>query len=268
MILIDNINRPFGSGKFDSALTGESWKGRILGLNSMPRLKLITVFWGTGNNVRFANGVDTERRTLRIRLDSLEENPEKRQAFRHPDLLAWVREHRGRLAAAALTLLTAYVRQGQADCFVLKRWGSFEQWSALVRQCISWIGLPDPYGAYEEMTDAGESTVGGLEDLIEGWQDMCRDRGETECTSQQAVTWLDEDQQYRAMHPSHVLKWDRLRSALAEMLRLRHERLPASRDLGILMRTHNGRVVKGKRLKPLPRKAAGVPWTVETVDTQ
>lgn len=266
LILIDNINRPFGSGKFDAALTGEAWKGRLLATNTMPRLKLSTVFWGTGNNVRFAAGVDTERRTLKIRFESLEENPEKRQAFRHPNLLQWVRDHRGRLAAAALTILSAYVRQGEADDLKLKTWGSFEQWSLIVRQCVHWVGLPDPYGAYEAMTESGDSTTSALEDLIEGWAELCKDNGETACTAQQAVTWLDEDQQYRAMHPAHHLRWERLRSALEELLRLRHDYLPASRDLGILLRSHNGRVIQGKRLRPMARKAAGVPWAVEKVE--
>ena len=78
-------------------------------------------------------GVDTARRTLHIRFESLEENPEKRQAFRHPDLLDWVRASRGRLAAAALTILSMYVKEGAADQLALKTWGAFEAWSRLIR---------------------------------------------------------------------------------------------------------------------------------------
>lgn len=266
LILIDNIRHPFGSGKFDAALTGEAWKGRLLATNIMPRLKIVSVFWGTGNNVRFAPGVDTERRTLKIRIESPEENPEKRQAFRHPDLLAWVRENRGRLAAAALTILSAYVRQGKADQLHLKNWGSFEQWSALVRSCVVWVGLPDPYGAYEAMTEASDSAASAVEDLVEGWAELCKENGDEACTAQQAVQYLDEDLQYRAMHPSHRLRYERLRAALNELMRLRHDRLPASRDLGLLLRSYNGRVVKGKRLRPMQRKAAGVPWAVENLE--
>jgi hypothetical protein len=33
--------------------------------------------------------------------------------------------------------------------------------------------------------------------------------------------------------------------------------------LGLLLRSHSGRIVNGKCLRALPRKAAGVPWTVE-----
>jgi hypothetical protein len=40
------------------------------------------------------------------------------------------------------------------------------------------------------------------------------------------------------MRLAHVLRWGRLRSALSELLRLRHDSLPASRDLGILLRSY------------------------------
>jgi hypothetical protein len=57
--LIDNINRPFGSGVFDAALTGEEWKGRVLATNTMARMRLNTVWWGTGNNAGIPWTVET-----------------------------------------------------------------------------------------------------------------------------------------------------------------------------------------------------------------
>ena len=57
------------------------------------------IWIATGNNLQFQ--ADTARRTLRIRLESREENPEERTGFKHPDLLPWVRRERGRLAALA-----------------------------------------------------------------------------------------------------------------------------------------------------------------------
>lgn len=267
LVLIDNINRPFGSGVFDAALTGEEWKGRVLATNTMPRMRLNTVWWGTGNNVRFASGVDTARRTLHIRFESLEENPERRQAFRHPDLLEWVRANRGRLAAAALTILSMYVKQGRADQIALKTWGSFEAWSRLVRQCVHWVGLEDPYAAHEALTESADTTATALDDLLSGWLELCKDNGVTACTARQAVAWLDEDNQYRSVSSRHVLRWDRLRSALAELMRIRHGSLPTERDLGYLLRGHKGRVVNGQRFKALAKSNAGIPWTVETISS-
>ena len=59
--------------------------------------------------------------------------------------------------------------------------------------------------------------------------------------------------------------WERLRSAMAELMRIRHGSLPTERDLGYLLRGHKGRVVNGQRFKALPKSNAGIPWTVETI---
>jgi putative DNA primase/helicase len=71
------------------------------------------------------------RRTVRIRLDSGMERPEQRKAFRHPNLLAWAREHRGELIWAALTLARAWVANGR-PAGPEKPLGSFEQWTHVI----------------------------------------------------------------------------------------------------------------------------------------
>src|SRR5690606_41043849 len=55
---------------------------------------------------------DTTRRIIHIRLDVLEEKPEERTGFKHPELLTWIRQNRPRLLTAALTILRAYCNAG------------------------------------------------------------------------------------------------------------------------------------------------------------
>ncbi len=93
LILIDNIVGTLGSASLDAALTATSWSDRILGQTAMAScVPLFATWYATGNNIVLA--ADTARRTLHIRLESPEENPEERSGFRHADLLTWVRAER------------------------------------------------------------------------------------------------------------------------------------------------------------------------------
>jgi hypothetical protein len=129
LMLIDNISKPFGNGSFDSALTSTTWKERLLGQSEIQAFPLLTIWWGTGNNVQFRAGADTARRTLHIRLLSPEQNPEARTQFKHPSLVAHVLANRAQLAADCLTLLRAWaVARKAGNDLALKSWGSFEGW--------------------------------------------------------------------------------------------------------------------------------------------
>ena len=105
LVLFDNLTGSFGNAVLDAALTGTAWKDRALGVNRMAEGPLYMTWYATGNNVAIA--VETARRVCHVRLESLEEHPEKRQDFQHPNLLAWVGDNRSRLLAAALTILRA-----------------------------------------------------------------------------------------------------------------------------------------------------------------
>jgi hypothetical protein len=141
LVLFDNLEGNFGNAVLDAALTGTSWRDRVLGFSRMMQSPLYATWYGTGNNV--AVGADTSRRCCHIRLDSPMERPEERTGFAHPDLLGYVAANRGRLLTAALTILRAYCVAGRpwSD---LPPWGSFEGWSRLIRGAVAWLGLPDP----------------------------------------------------------------------------------------------------------------------------
>ena len=132
MVLIDNIIGNLGCASLDAALTSpDSWKDRILGKSEMVELPLSLTWTATGNNVMLE--ADTSRRTLQIRLDSPEENPELRSGFQIPHLVAHVKQQRAALVAAGLTILSAYHTAGRPR-MNLPPWGSFDAWSALIRE--------------------------------------------------------------------------------------------------------------------------------------
>ena len=108
IIVIDNIAEPFGSDAMCAILTAATYKDRLLGANKIVTVPTCVTWLATGNNLMFRGDLGT--RVLIARLDAGCERPEERIFER--DLLAWVPEHRGRLATAALTVLRGYITAG------------------------------------------------------------------------------------------------------------------------------------------------------------
>ncbi len=234
LILIDNLDRTFGSASLDAALTATSWSDRILKTSEMASgVPLFATWYATGNNVIMA--ADTARRTLHIRLDSPEENPEERSAFHHPKLLLWVRQERPRLAAAAVTILAAYSAAGR-PVMGLTPWGSFEAWSDLVRQAIVWSGMPDPGTTRGELSTQADREAVALRQLIAGWSEI--DPSGTGMTVATALkTLIERPNQYEG-----------LRAALWELALPKDGKTLNPRSIGMKLHHLRRRVVDGKFL--------------------
>jgi hypothetical protein len=237
LVLIDNINRPLGSGAMDAVLTGTTWSDRILGKSQSACLPLMAVWYASGNNITFK--CDTARRCLPIRIESELEKPEDRAVFKRPQLLSWVQENRGGLVAAAVTILRAFCAAGKPRSGV-KPWGSFEGWSAMVREALVWCELPDPAEARGEL-DEVDTDKQMLADIIAGWEELSIDRGATGFTAGQVLNHLREDADGR--------RYSRLRSALAELPSHGQGELPSASRLGCVLRRFRGRVFDGRRLQ-------------------
>lgn len=254
LMLIDNIARPLGSGALDTVLTGTVWSERILGKSEKVSLPLLTVWYGTGNNITFRG--DTARRCLHIRLDSDLEKPESREGFKYPDLLSWIHRHRASLVAAALTILRGYCAAGRPNMGI-RSWGSFEGWSALIRHAIVWAGLPDPADTRAELDEVdGDGTM--LADLIAGWEEICQQLGAAE-------RGLSIGQVLEALRSDETqTRFARLRSALGELCPHPPGQLPTARKVGYGLRRFRGRVVGEKKLQTKLNGGNNL-WVVEAV---
>jgi hypothetical protein len=248
-MLIDNLPGFIGDSSLDAALTTPSeWTDRILGHTQTVRVPLLMVWWASGNNVAVQG--DTARRVLPIRLLSSEEHPEERKGFRHPDLLAWVKDERGRLVTAALTLLAAYLRAGRPDQ-TLTAWGSFEGWSGLVRSALVWARLPDPRKACEEFANQADTAVAALAGMLESWPEIAPTKDGL--TVAKALKKLkDQPDAFEA-----------LREALAEFCPAREGELPSTRALGDRLRAVRLRNVGGRRFNNRPAGHHQMAWFVE-----
>jgi hypothetical protein len=158
MLVLDNIPRGHAvdSPALDQAMTSGIWADRILGKSAQIALPFTLSVFLTGNNISFH--ADAVRRGCYIHLDPKVEHPEERQ-FKIPDLLGHLLEHRRDLLVAALTILRAYKVAGERE--VLTPLGSFEAWSAWVREAIVWLGRPDPVATQQRMRaeDEGQAEL-------------------------------------------------------------------------------------------------------------
>ena len=131
-VIYDNQIGLLDSASLAAVLTSETFSDRELGHNTRtlqaPTSVLVMV---NGNNL--ALGGDMPRRTVRVRIDPQMDTPFERQFDFDPE--TWVRENRGQMVAAALTLL----RWGMAGAGK-GRVGSFERWDEVVGQTVARIG--------------------------------------------------------------------------------------------------------------------------------
>jgi putative DNA primase/helicase len=105
------------------------------------------------NNVTFAG--DMVRRGLRCNLEALDERPELR-LFRR-DALALARDDRPKYVAAALTVARAYLVAGAPQ--VCGPFGSYTDWSRMVRGPLVWLGEPDPILSLEDIREEDPELV-------------------------------------------------------------------------------------------------------------
>ena len=253
VILIDNIDPSdrLGGAALDAALTATEWRDRVLGESRVVTLPLRAVWLATGNNVALTG--DTARRVIHVRLDPGCERPEERTGFRRPDLKRFVREHRGPLLAAGLTILRAYVHAGRpVPPGGRGTLGSFEGWCALVRDALVWAGLPDPLDTRAEMVETADRSRQTLAALLEGLERIDPGGGlsSTDILRRLSLT--------PASHPD-------LLDAVLELCDAPGGKLPGSRTLGNRLRTKKGTVCAGRVLDS--RDVSGsARWFVRPVD--
>jgi hypothetical protein len=247
LVLFDNLAGKFGNAVLDAALTGTSWKDRVLGVNRLAEAPLYLTWYATGNNVAIA--ADTARRVCHIRLESPEERPEERNDFHHPNLLAWVGQNRQKLLGAALTILRAYCAAGRPDQG-LPAWGSFEGWSGLVRSAVVWVGLPDPGETRLRLQEQADVAAENMPVVLGCWEKLDPER--RGLTAAEVV-----DRLYKNPPASPPEFHADLKAALEALLGK-----PDARSLGNRLRTYKRRIFQGRFLDMAGTRQRAARWAV------
>jgi hypothetical protein len=251
-VFFDNVRGEFGGGLIDMVLTAPDgcYKSRVLKENRMTLIDLSAATWFcTGNNLTLVG--DTARRVCYVRLRSTMEHPETRGGFRHPDLLAHVKENRRLYLSAALTILRAFHLAGRPADGLPPAFGSFEGWSALVRAAVVWCGLPDPWKTNLQLQEEADVGARAMAALLVYWQKM-DPQGEGLTTSEV----IDKLYDSVPWHPSYHQDM----RAVIEDLGCRKN----ARRLGYVLRAYRGRFLDGRCIEHAGVEHNSTRWVVKT----
>jgi hypothetical protein len=138
IVSFDNCSTEVDSELLCQALTQRELRIRELGYSRNVKVPITALFTVNGNNLVIAN--DLTRRTLLCQIDAGVERPETRKFKRKVAEVA--REHRGKLVAAALTVLRGW--HAAQTTIGVEPMGSFEEWSHRIRCPLLWLDRDDP----------------------------------------------------------------------------------------------------------------------------
>jgi hypothetical protein len=232
IIIFDNVTHEIKSPVLCATLTNPWWSDRILGGNNTFQSEQRQTWLATGNNILL--GGDLGRRVYEIRLDSEIERPWERKNFRHPNLIDWIREHRGQIVGAIFTLIRAWVVAGR-PLFTEVTLGSFENWTRAVGGVLAHAGFQD-----------------FLANLIDTNERMASEESEDWRTFFDALLHYKQTEPFTAKEISGIITSEEteeanfLRSALPSSVRLSLQKNPSnlSSALGTFLQRNQGRRFK------------------------
>ena len=155
IVIYDDLHSVLHSASLARVLTAPQWSDRMLGSTRTLNLPQLVTWIATGNNIRL--GGDLARRCYWIRLDAEMSRPWTRDRFRHPNLMAWARKHRGKLLAALLTIARAWFAAGRPASDV-PRIGGFQEWADMVGGMLAHAGVHGFLGNVAELYEQADDT--------------------------------------------------------------------------------------------------------------
>jgi len=171
-ILLDNLNRPLDSGALAMALTIPDWTDRLLGKTETVRIPVRCVWAATANNPTMSTEI--ARRFIRIRLDPRVDKPWEREDFRHPELLAWVDDHRAELVWANLVLVQAWLAAGRPT-FSGRALGSYEQWAHTIGGILEHAEINGFLGNLSDFYEQADLEGAVWRAFVEAWWEKYKD---------------------------------------------------------------------------------------------
>jgi putative DNA primase/helicase len=165
LIVLDNVRRLL-EGDFLCQVTERPiMELRPLGTSDLRRIENIYILIANGNNI--VTAADLARRFLRISIDPNCERPELREFDSNP--LQTILDHRGDFIAAGLTIVRYYIGAGRPNLW--PRFGSYGEWSDLVRSAVCHLGLPDPLQTQADLI-AEDPAAAALRQVFGAWSGL------------------------------------------------------------------------------------------------
>jgi hypothetical protein len=258
LVLLDNIKGKLGGEALEAVLTGDVFRGRILGVSKDGGGETRAIWYGTGNNATLTP--DMVRRSIHVRLKSDLENPESRREFEIPNLMAHVSKTRSALLTDVAIILRAYITAERPKVEV-REMGSYESWTEQVRHPLAWLGLSDAAETQEELADNADQDTAELRILVRAWGDMHEEKWVT-CRELLDSVKPDKDSEGNVM----ALADDAaaLRDAIVGFCQHNKGGVPAAHALAMRLTKVRDRVVSGVSVQTTPRTKKGKEWRVAT----
>jgi hypothetical protein len=171
-IVLDNIASSLDSPSLAAALTAREFTDRVLGRSEIRTIPVTCTWLATGNNP--SKSGEMARRTIRIRIDAQTERPEERGNFRHADLEAWTREHRGEIVHAILTIVQGWIAAGKPQGTQVL--GSYGAWSAVHGGILDFLGVKGFLGNRNEDRILTVSEDAAWSMFVDAWWAEHRDK--------------------------------------------------------------------------------------------
>jgi len=175
LVLLDNIpdNSTIDAPPLAALLTTNFWSDRLLGKNDNVQLPSRAVWVATGNNLRVAG--DMPRRCYTVRMDANSERPWTRTGFRHADLEQYAAANRGKLLAAAFTLIRSWFAAGKPRADV-PAFGSFQEWADTVGGVLAHVGFDGFLANLEDIRSVQDEDTLQWQAFFAAWWDHFGDR--------------------------------------------------------------------------------------------
>jgi hypothetical protein len=260
VVLFDNIENGgrLGNSSLDRAVTARRYRGRVLGKSEMtPDLDLMCTFFATGNNLTLCG--DIVRRVVPCRLESPMERPEERDDFAitkctcgcHGDLLDYARRERGKLVAAAQTILGGVIMAGKPDQKLAAM--DFTARSGLVRSAVHWATGLDPAIGRGDLGDSDPDRQ-HCAAFLAGWFEVQTDHKVPGMTSATMVKRLTD-----AREDDYLM----LRNAVADLWpRTRPGELPSAGSIGMKIQAIRGKTFGGLMIDKIAEEKGAKVWSV------
>jgi hypothetical protein len=162
---VDNIHEPLDDPTIAAVTTAEYFGDRLLGQSKQAEVPVRCTWTFAGNNVLLSG--ELARRSVLIKLDANMADPTVGRTFKHPNLKGWVKEHRGTLVWACLTLIQAWIAAGKpAGKTTL---ASYDEWSSVMGGILQVAGVEGFLQDREEIKVATGDADGPLSNFVGRW---------------------------------------------------------------------------------------------------
>jgi hypothetical protein len=241
-LFLDNLNYPLDSAHLASTITAGIYEERILGRSEKCISPVRHTWVVTGNNISYSD--ELARRTIPTYMNAHSETPQMGRVFKHANVEAWARAHRGELIWACLTLIQRWIVDGKKP-WTLRRLGMFEEWSEVMGGILACAGVEGFIANLKDFYDDAIITAEEDGPFVRAWY---AEFGSKEIVAKDLVELASEHLELTKQISGFTPK-------------------PSSKTVGKYLARVKKKIFSGIEVIHVPKKGAAARWKVVKVGT-